>query len=152
MWVKPTSFTATPYQTLFDKLDETAPVKGLCFSAWQTTGTIFFTMCSDNRLQVRGPTVLPNNAWSFVAVTYDGSKRASGVTLYVNGARETPIVVSDLLTADDISNPISAQLGAREGANYPFVGAMDNVMVYNRALSKEEIGVLYNGGLGAEIE
>jgi len=152
MWVKPTKLTATPYQMLFDKLDETSPMKGFSFGAWQTTGTISFSIKSDNWLQVRGSTALPNNSWSFVAVTYDGSKRANGVTLYVNGKAESKIVFYDSLTADDISNTISAQLGARKGANYPFAGAMDNVMVFNRALSQQEITTLYNSGSGTEIE
>jgi len=68
-------------------------------------------------MQLFGSTVLPDDVWSFVAVTYDGSKTAGGVTLYVNGVAETPHIFRDNLTTDDISNSIDAQIGAREGAH-----------------------------------
>ncbi len=95
-------------------------------------------------LQLSGSTALPDNVWSFVTVTYDGSKTAGGVTLYVNGVAETPNIYQDKLTTDDISNPIDAQIGAREGTHYPFRGGIDDVMIFLRALSPGEIHTLYD--------
>ncbi len=145
MWVKPAELTATPYQMFFDKFDETWPIRGFTFGAWQQTGKISFTMYSSvgSCLQLSGSTALPDDVWSFVAVTYDGSKTAGGVTLYVNGVAETVHIFQDKLTTNDISNPIDAQIGAREGANYPFEGGIDDVMIFHRALSPGEIHTLY---------
>jgi len=146
MWVKPAELTAMPYQMFFDKFDETRPIRGFTFGARQQTGKISFTMFSSagSCLQLSGSTVLPDNVWSLVAVTYDGSKTAGGVTLYVNGVAETPNIFQDKLTTDDISNPIDAQIGSREGAHYPFRGGIDDIMIFLRALSPGEIHTLYD--------
>jgi len=153
MWIKPAELKARPYQMFMDKLDETWPINGWSFGAWGQTGKISFTMYSDpdSWLQLYGSTELPDNVWSFVAVTYDGSKNAAGVKLYVNGAAETPGIFHDNLYKDDMSNRIFAQLGAREGPHYPFKGSMDNVAIFDRMLSPDEIAALYNSAGGTEI-
>src|SRR6266567_315532 len=48
-----------------------------------------------NSLKVRARTVLPTNEWVHVAFTYDGSSRASGLQLFVNGAPVEVEVVRD---------------------------------------------------------
>src|SRR5262249_27402916 len=43
-----------------------------------------------NALKVRAPRTVPTNEWSHLTVTYEGSSRAAGVRLYLNGA---PLIV-----------------------------------------------------------
>lgn len=88
-------------------------------------------------------TALTANAWSHIVVTYDGVSSK----MYVNG------VLSNSSTPN--AGPLSSNthilsIAARQSAssNYdlPFVGAIDDVRVYSRALSSDEISTLYNGG------
>lgn len=53
-----------------------------------------------NALAVRARDVLPTNAWSHLVITYDGSSRASGLKMYLNGAILATEVVRDHLYKD----------------------------------------------------
>jgi hypothetical protein len=53
-----------------------------------------------NALKVRSKTPLPLNQWSHLTVTYDGSSRADGVRLYLNGEPLPLEVVRDHLFKD----------------------------------------------------
>ena len=53
-----------------------------------------------NALGVRAKEALPTNEWSQLTVTYDGSSRASGVSLYLNGEPLAIEVVRDHLYRD----------------------------------------------------
>jgi trimeric autotransporter adhesin len=79
---------------------------------------------------------LPANEWTLLTSTYDGSD----VRTYVNGT----LVSTQTLTLDTTSSS-----GYRIGWGYDnnantFSGFMDEFMVYNRALSAEQIMELYN--------
>jgi hypothetical protein len=80
---------------------------------------------------VTGPTASPVNSWTHLALTFEGTT----LTLYVNGtAVATQPAIGTLQTN---SNPL------RIGGNVPygefFQGLIDEVRVYNRALSAAEI-------------
>ncbi len=57
-------------------------------------------MWPGNALKVVSTDRLPVGRWSHVAVTYDGSSRAAGVRVYVDGAATAVDVVRDKLTKD----------------------------------------------------
>jgi hypothetical protein len=78
-----------------------------------------------------GPTALPVNAWTHVAVTYNGT----ALVLYVGG---TQVATQNQTGAIPVSaNPL------RIGGNTPFgeffQGRLDEVRIYNRALTAGEI-------------
>jgi hypothetical protein len=80
---------------------------------------------------VTGPAALPLNTWSHLAGTYDGTT----LSLYINGA---------LVASQALAGPIAPSLGAlRIGGNDVwgeyFQGRIDEVRIYNRALSAPEI-------------
>ena len=53
-----------------------------------------------NAIAVRARQPLPLNEWSRLVVTYDGSSRAAGIRLYLNGAALETDVVRDHLYKD----------------------------------------------------
>ena len=55
----------------------------------------------ENALKVLAKTLLQPNQWYHVIVTYDGSGKAAGVKVYINGVAQTVEVFADKLTADD---------------------------------------------------
>lgn len=83
--------------------------------------------------------VVGNNQWQHIFFTYDGSGRAAGIRIYVNGASVATKVVSDTLARATIRTQAPTQLGWR----YPDVNpAKDtryqDIRLYARALEPEE--------------
>ena len=58
-------------------------------------------------LKVTTKESVPTNAWTHVLVTYDGSGKAAGVKVYINGRAATLDVLADTLqgTIDDHAAP-----------------------------------------------
>lgn len=80
---------------------------------------------------------LPPNTWTYITLTFDDSGKAA---LYYNG---------EILSTNNIENYISGKyenMPIYLGINWwnnSFKGLMDNVAVYNRALSAEDVTKLY---------
>jgi hypothetical protein len=82
--------------------------------------------------QVEGARPLVPNAWQFLAVTYDGT----ALRLYVNGVFSGKTVKRGGVvpaTGKEIC------IGANDLTGDPFHGRIDEVQIYNRALSQGEI-------------
>ncbi len=79
-------------------------------------------------------------AWHHVFVTYDGSGKAAGAKVFVDGKREALNVEKDQLTGT-IKTPVSFKVGRRHvmGA---FKGWIGDVRVYERQLGPEEVRAL----------
>ena len=71
--------------------------------------------------------VLPLNTWSFLAVTYDGAT----LRLYVNGG----LVASQAKTGAIASSTSQLQIGGDSIYGQSFSGLIDQVRIYNGALS-----------------
>jgi hypothetical protein len=88
------------------------------------------TFSSGNR-NVFGVSVVPANTWTHLATTYDGST----LRLFVNGTQVSSVAVTGPI------QPTTTPL--RIGGNSPytefFPGRIDEVRVYNRALTQAEI-------------
>ena len=81
--------------------------------------------------EVFSGTRLPTNTWSHVATTWDGTT----LRLYVNGVQVASRAVAGTLSAT--SNPL--RIGGNANWGEYFAGTIDEVRVYNRALSAAEI-------------
>lgn len=80
---------------------------------------------------VYGPWQLALNAWTHLAATYDGAT----LNLYVNGV----LVASSPQTGAIATAPGSLYIGSGEYWGQYFTGMIDEVRIYNRALSQDEI-------------
>jgi large repetitive protein len=76
-------------------------------------------------------------SWKHVALVYD--KVASTRTLYVGGN----VAYSDSITAAVADSGLDLQIGWN--GSY-FKGAIDDVQIYNQALTAGEVGIVKNGG------
>jgi hypothetical protein len=91
------------------------------------------------RLETQQPLVL--NQWHHVAFTYDGRRKPSGARFYVDGVpQEIKVLFNEM--SWPLGDPQPFRIGAGEGPEDRFQGAIEDVRVYNRALSPEEAGVL----------
>ena len=60
----------------------------------------------DNSLEIETVTPMTVGDWYHIAVTYDGSSRATGLRLYVNGVKAPTRVMTDNLARSIISEPL----------------------------------------------
>ncbi|MDR3636753.1 MAG: DUF1553 domain-containing protein [Isosphaeraceae bacterium] len=98
-------------------------------------------MWPGDSLKVMSKAAVERDRWTHVAVTYDGSSRASGVHLFIDGVESPVEVVRDRLTKDityDGGEPDLA-LGFRFRDSGFRGGAVDALEVYDRALTALEV-------------
>jgi hypothetical protein len=91
----------------------------------------------DSAIEVRTRERLTLGDWYHVAFTYDGSGKAAGVNLYLNGERLGLDVVRDALRGP-IKTDAALRLGSKPlGA--PFVGQIDDLRLYGRTLTPAQV-------------
>jgi hypothetical protein len=95
----------------------------------------------DDALRLETVRRLEPGRWHHVVVTYDGSRVAGGVKVYIDGRPEKLAVLLDDLNQDfETRQPF--RIGAGGGPVGRFRGRLDDVRVYSQALSEEETAVL----------
>lgn len=98
-----------------------------------------------NAISIRAKNNIPINTWTQVTVTYDGSSRANGLHLYINGSLATVEVIRDNLTrqttGDGGNNIVLAQRTRDRGFKN---GAIDEFRVFGRELSSMEAAALHD--------
>ena len=103
-------------------------------------------MWPGNSLKVRTKPAVPLNAWTHVAVTYDGSSRASGIRIYIDGKPAECEIIRDGLYKDitysrDGGEPDLA-IGYRFRDNGFKDGQVDDFRIFDRALVPAEAAEL----------
>ena len=94
----------------------------------------------DNAIKVRTRSPVSLNEWHHLALTYDGSGKASGVALYLDGRLQEVEVLHDSLTGS-IRTERSLLLGRRH-AKGMFDGKLDEVRIYDRTLTAKRSGAV----------
>ena len=100
--------------------------------AWFTSAQLIWSNYLGNWNQVVAGASAPVNQWQHVAITYTGGM----MNLYINGA------LAGSMPRDDIFTPNNGglfALGVNFGWDLPFVGKIDEFMVYDYALSSLDI-------------
>jgi hypothetical protein len=94
-----------------------------------------------NGLKVVSKAQVPANQWVHVAVTYDGSRKASGVSIYINGAVQEKNVENDKLDASSVRTATPWRIGQRAGGE-SFTGAIQDLRIQKRVLTSAEVDSL----------
>ncbi len=87
-----------------------------------------------------------DDEWRHVCVTYDAGSTANDPSFYING---TSFQVTEMDTPSgsvDSDASYDATIGNRPDLARTLDGQLDDVRVYNRILSADEVSTLYNGG------
>ena len=84
---------------------------------------------------------VPANEWVHVAVTYDGSRKASGLQIFINGAVQEKNIENDKLDGTTIRTEAPWKIGSRS-ASEPFTGSIQNLRIQSRVLSAAEVDSL----------
>ena len=91
-------------------------------------------------------TVRSLNVWYHVAGVYDAS--AQTLDIYVNGVLDNG-TLRGTIPASQINSAVNVNIGRRSGGSgYYFNGVIDDVRIYNRALSQAEIQADMNTPVG----
>jgi len=99
---------------------------------------------SNNSGWTRGNTTLQTDQWYHAALVYDGN---GGYQFFLNGAADSDVI--QLGTTDDAG--IIRYIGCgTDAASRFFYGVLDNVMLFNKALTQSQVKALYNNGDGTE--
>jgi mono/diheme cytochrome c family protein len=98
----------------------------------------------EEAIHVQADQDLPANVFTHLAFTYDGSGKAAGLKLYVNGVAVKATVKTDHLTGT-IKTEAPFSIGRRGGAGTPFTGRVDDLRLYERGLSASEVARLSGG-------
>jgi hypothetical protein len=91
-------------------------------------------------IKVETVTALPTNGqWDHLFFTYDGSGRAAGVKLYVNGAPVATKIISDTLARKSTRTSAPLQLGRKSPDEQPARDTRyQDLRLYARTLTEEE--------------
>jgi hypothetical protein len=126
-WVRPTS--SASWRCALLKESSGGLAYGLYASDTSSRPSAYVRVGSD--VDATGPSAITLNAWTHLAATYDGA----ALRLYVNGTQ----VTSRTLTGSIASSTQPLRIGGNQVWGEYFAGLIDEVRVYNRALSAAEI-------------
>jgi hypothetical protein len=82
-----------------------------------------------------GLTTVTTNQWYHLCVVYDGSLSANNLQLYVNGSPDRFSTITPTTIPRNNASPL--KIGSND--LYDFLGTIDEVRIYNRALAASEV-------------
>jgi RecA/RadA recombinase len=112
----------------------------------------FFITQADNSF-TNVQTTLNYNVWTHVAATFDGT--TGTMSLYTNGVLASRLLTSmrPFGTLDASQSPGVGIGNVNDGGNnFPFIGDIDEISLYNRALTPGEIAAIYGAGSAGKCQ
>ena len=148
-WVKTPTAAPTAAMNVVAKASSATNVPGYVLSLRgdQANDPYMFTLRGTTSGQFADFTFpRPSTAlWQHVEITYNGNSLVSGHTAYVNGVVQTKTTGTDNL-ASSIVNDGSFNIGARTDGTGSFNGQIDDVRIYNYALTATQVKTIMNDG------
>jgi hypothetical protein len=141
-WIKPSIVTVGTMDIICNR----ATNGDYCLELNRTAGRL--TMVWSNSVvstNDAGATLLQNK-WYHVVMVRSGSAGAWTVTYYINGV----VGDADVTSTNPDGTNVSTNIGANNGSSQFFNGLIDDVRIYNRALSATEVLQLYNTTVGSK--
>jgi hypothetical protein len=139
-WVKPDAANANG--AIFSKMNEGNAFRG--FDLWLqggAPGTHLIHKWQDNAVKVVGKQKAKPKQWSHIFVTYNGTGKAAGTSVYLNGKKLAHNVEADGLSGT-LQTPNTFRIGRRSNSAQANKIEIDDVRLYNRALSAAEVAAL----------
>jgi hypothetical protein len=94
---------------------------------------------------------IPQSKWTHVTITYDGSRKAKGIKIYLDGKSVPTAIANDTLKPDATNDlpkdthPLN--IASRHGRQAGFAGSFDDLRFYDRVLRPAEIASFDTGPL-----
>ncbi|MDE2172917.1 MAG: LamG domain-containing protein, partial [Patescibacteria group bacterium] len=155
VWVMPTSFGTFSEAVLTKLLESTSGNWGIYVFPGNCIGGNYIGMyisASDgdsSTLACGAP--ISANVWTHYVFVYDGTQtgNANRLVVYKNGVLQSGLVFAGTIPAATVVTTRVASIGARSNSSEPYWGNIDDVRIYNRALSANEVTQLYNSTTGS---
>lgn len=125
--------------TIVSRMTDTARAKG--YNVRLTGGKVqanYVVRWLDDAVRVETERSLPPERWYHVLVTYDGTRKATGIKIYIDGKLEKLTVLLDELN-QSFKNQEPFRMGAGGGSDERFHGSIDDVRIYGDALLADEV-------------
>jgi len=139
------------YGALLARMDDRRNYRG--WDLWiekERIGTHLVHEWPQDALKVVARGEVPQGLWTHVFVTYDGSARASGVKIFLNGELQATEVQADGLK-QTIRNQVPFKVAQRHSSSRVDQAVIHTVRIYDRALSPREVGQLAGAGRAAAL-
>ena len=146
-WIYPTSGTGAIITRTKDVEEEAG--YGLYLKNGNVQANLILRWLDDGaRVETVRPVEL--NRWQHVMMTYDGSRTAEGIKIYVDGrSQELTVHLDDVNQNFQTRDPL--RIGGGGGADNRFQGQIDDVRIYRVALSPQHAAIVASGESIAEI-
>ena len=140
-WIYPTAATGAIVTRTKDVEEESG--YGLYLKDGKLQANLIVRWLDDGaRVETVKPVSL--NRWQHVMMTYDGSRTAEGVRIYIDGRpQELTVQLDDVNQNFGTREPM--RIGGGGGAGNRFQGLIDEVRVYAAALSPQDAAVVATG-------
>lgn len=141
-WIFPTSQQAS---TVLSKMDDANAHRGYDVILEDAkVASHFVHHWPDRAFKAVSKKALSLNAWHHIAVTYDGSRHATGVKIFIDGqSQELDVTTNNTLDGTLLTDK-PFHIG-RRNASAPFRGLIDDVQLYSVALAAEDVEKLADG-------
>jgi hypothetical protein len=138
VWIYP----ATGEGTILSKISEKYQYRGydLVVEEGGKLASHLVHRWPEDGLKVIAKNPISLNAWHHLVLTYDGSLKAGGVKLYLDG-KAAPLDISKDQLKGSIGSSAPFHLGKR-GESYPFKGKIDEVQLFHQELKSDDVAVL----------
>ncbi|MEO7652880.1 MAG: DUF1553 domain-containing protein, partial [Bryobacteraceae bacterium] len=101
------------------------------------------TSSISDRVRVETAEAIPLDEWTHVTATYDGSRLAAGMKIYVNGReRKLRVLVDESLNNTRPGKDTTLRLGHGPKKGERLKGWIDEARAYDRDLTAEEVGIV----------
>lgn len=135
LWIKPKSDAS---MAIVSKMDESKNHQG--YDLVWSSGKIEMHLIDQwpqDAIKVSTKQALAADQWYHLVATYDGSKSASGIKLYVDSKSEALDIVQDSLKGQ-IQTEQPLRLGLRQ-QSLPFTGLIDELQIFSVVLEPENV-------------
>jgi hypothetical protein len=147
VWVKPKGAGA-----ILSKMDTARRSRGcdLFLFADRKVGMHIIVDWPSNAMKVLTARPLPADEWSHIVATYDGSGKAAGITLYVNGEKQSVAVEFDKLNGSTATDQ-PFRVGGRS-ADSPLHAAIADVQLFQHNLGPQDSQVVFQSSLRQSLK
>lgn len=126
---------------IVSKMDESVGFRGWDFGIVDNKAWMHLINAWDtNAIKVTTKDNIPAGSWQRLTATYDGSSKAAGVKIYLNGKLLALEINNDKLSAS-INTSVPLIIGRRQ-TGLQFKGNLDDLRLYTRALTEVEAAQL----------
>ncbi|MFN6130204.1 MAG: DUF1553 domain-containing protein [Planctomycetota bacterium] len=137
LWVKPGNDKQGG--SLIARMNEDEAARG--WDIWMENGSIGTHLVSrwpGNAVKVLSRARLTASRWQHVTVSYDGSGKAEGVKIFIDGVEQAKNVISNDLT-ESIRTSVPLRIGRRQVQSPATDANVQDIRIYRRVLTPEEL-------------